>query len=168
MEWIPFEVHADTPPEGTLLSDMFPGTDFTRFYPKLAKRSGVPDLPFGVVTRLVNSRLSLKAMMLLRDTDIFPVFHENMFRAHFAEERNISLPETIIDVARASGLNDSQKLEAMLAAGGDPPGFADAVKLSRQFLITGVPAFIINDTHRLVGVQPLEQFRETLHRLNLI
>jgi predicted DsbA family dithiol-disulfide isomerase len=144
---------------------MFPGTDFTRFYPKLAKRSGVPGLPFGPVSRLVNSRLSLKAMMFLRETDIFPLFHENMFRAHFAEERNISLPETILDVARASGLKDSQKLQETLASGEDSPEFAAAVKLSRQYGITGVPAFIINDEHRFVGVHPLEQFRDILRRL---
>ena len=148
-----------------MLTDMFPGTNFAKFYPKLAQRSGVPGLPFGSVLRLVNSRLSLKAMMLLRDKEFFPVFHENMFRAHFAEERNISLPETILDVARASGLDDSQQLEAMLASGDDPPGFADTVRLSRQAGISGVPAFIIDDAYRVVGVQPLEQFREILHRL---
>ena len=161
-------MHPETPAEGALLTDMFPGTNFAKFYPKLAQRSGVPDLPFGSVLRLVNSRLSLKAMMFLRNAEVFPVFHENMFRARFAEERNISLPETIIDVARTSGVNDVSELEAMMASGEEPPGFAAAVKLSRQSGITGVPAFIINDAHRIVGVQPLEQFREILHRLNYI
>jgi len=145
---------------------MFPGTDFARFYPKLARRSGVPDLPFGHVSRLVNSRLSLKAMMFLRDTDVFPAFHENMFRAHFAKEQNISFPETIIDVARDSGVSNVSELKAVIDSSEDQPGFAAAVKLSRQSGITGVPAFIIDDTHRIVGVQPLEQFREILHRLN--
>ena len=151
-----------------MLTDMFPGTDFARFYPKLARRSGVPDLPFGSVTRLVNSRLSLKVMMFLRNSDVFPVFHENMFRAHFAEERNISLPETIIDVARASGVNDVSGLEAIMASREDTPEFTAAVQLSRQNGITGVPAFIVDDAYRIVGAQPLEQFRETLRRLKQI
>ena len=78
------------------------------------------------------------------------------------------MPETIIDVARDSGISNISELKAMIASSEDPSGFAAAVKLSRQSGITGVPAFIIDDTHRIVGVQPLEQFRETLHRLNYI
>lgn len=148
-----------------LLTDMFPGTIFDKFYRKLARQSGVPDLPFGHAERLDNSGLALEAAEFAKETDAFNLFHENLFRAHFVEEKNISHLQTILGVAGASGL-DTAALEKALSE----RIFAAKVRTFKDLAcregINGVPTFIINDAHRLVGAQPLEGFRDLLKRLD--
>jgi predicted DsbA family dithiol-disulfide isomerase len=165
IEWLPFEVHPETPPEGKLLTDMFPGTIFEKFYRKLARQSGVPDLPFGHAERLDNSGLALEASEFAKETNDFDLFHENLFRAHFVEEKNISRLQTILDVADVSGL-DVPALETAL----HDRKFAAKVSAFKDLAcregINGVPTFIINDVHRLVGTQPLDGFRNLLKRLD--
>jgi predicted DsbA family dithiol-disulfide isomerase len=165
IEWLPFEVHPETPPEGKLLTDMFPGTIFEKFYRKLARQSGVPDLPFGNAERLDNSGLALEAAEFAKETNAFELFHENLFRAHFVEEKNISHLRTLRDVAGASGLDTSALEKALLER-----KFAAKVSAFKDMAcregINGVPTFIINNTHRLVGAQPLEGFRNLLKRLD--
>lgn len=164
LEWIPFEVHPETPPQGTLLTDMFPGTLFEKFYRKLARQSGVPDLPFGRAERLDNSGLALEASEFAKQTAAFDVFHDRLFRAHFVEEKNISLMQTILDAGTASGLDVTSLEEALTER--KYASRLDAFKdMACREGINGVPTFILNDTHRLVGTQPLERFREILKRL---
>ena len=144
---------------------MFPGTIFEKFYRKLARQSGVPELPFGRAERLDNSSMALKAAEFAKSTDSFDHFHNNLFRAHFVEEKNISRLETILGVAVASGL-DTQALETAL----QNHEFTEIVNYYKDTAcregISGVPTFIVNDRHRLVGAQPLDGFRNYLKQLN--
>ena len=144
---------------------MFPGTIFEKFYRKLARQSGVPDLSFGKAERLDNSGLALKAAEFAKGTDSFDHFHDSLFRAHFVEEKNISRLETILDVAVASGL-EAQALETAL----QKHKFTEIITRYKEMAcregISGVPTFIVNDRHRLVGAQPLDGFRNYLKQLN--
>ena len=144
---------------------MFPGTIFEKFYRKLARQSGVPDLPFGRAERLDNSGLALEAAEFAKGTDAFDHFHDNLFRAHFVEEKNISRLETILGVAVASGL-DAQALETAL----QEHEFTKIITCYKDMAcregISGVPTFIVSDRHRFVGAQPLDGFRNFLKRLN--
>ena len=163
LEWIPFEVHPETPPQGVLLTDMFPGTLFDKFYRKLARQSGVPDLPFGRAERLDNSGLALEASEFAKQTAFFDVFHDRLFRAHFVEEKNISLMQTILDVAASCGLDKAALEEALTER--KYASRIDAFKnMACREGINGVPTFIVNERHRLVGAQPLDRFREFLKR----
>ncbi len=165
LEWIPFEVHPEAPPQGALLTDMFPGTLFEKFYRKLARQSGVPDLPFGRAERLDNSGLALEASEFAKQTAAFDVFHDRLFRAHFVEEKNISLMQTILDVGKASGLDITSLEEALTER--KYASRIDAFKnMACREGVNSVPTFILNGTHRLVGTQPLEGFREFLKRLD--
>lgn len=144
---------------------MFPGTIFEKFYRKLARQSGVPDLPFGKAERLDNSRLALEAAEFAKGNASFDRFHDGLFRAHFVEEQNISRLKTILDVGAATGV-DTPALEAALRR----HEFTDKINYYKDMAcregISGVPTFIINNSHRLVGTQPLEEFRNWLKRLN--
>lgn len=144
---------------------MFPGTIFEKFYRKLARQSGVPDLPFGRAERLDNSGLALEAAEFAKETKAFDLFHDNLFRAHFVEEKNISRLETILDVAGASGI-DTTAMEKALSERKFTTKTGAFKEMACREGIDGVPTFIINDTHRLVGAQPLEGFRNFLNRMN--
>lgn len=144
---------------------MFPGTIFEKFYRKLARQSGVPDLPFGRAERLDNSGLALEAAEFAKGSGSFDGFHDNLFRAHFVEEKNISRLQTILDIAGVSGL-DVQALKTSLTKHELLNKISVLKDMACREGISGVPTFIINNTHRLVGAQPLEGFRNFLNRLN--
>jgi len=144
---------------------MFPGTIFEKFYRKLARQSGVPELPFGRAERLDNSRLALEAAEHVKDTPIFDLFHDNLFRAHFVEEKNISRLQTVLDIAATSGL-DATALEIALKSRKYAPQVDTYKDMACRQGINGVPTFIINNAYRLVGTQPLDNFRLLLKRYN--
>lgn len=144
---------------------MFPGTIFEKFYRRLARESGVPELPFGHAERLDNSGLALEAAEFAKETPVFDFFHDNLFRAHFFEEKNISRLQTVLDIAAASGL-DTTALEVALKSRKYAPQVDTYKDMACGQGINGVPTFIINNAYRLVGTQPLEDFRSLLKRFN--
>jgi predicted DsbA family dithiol-disulfide isomerase len=147
---------------------MFPGTIFEKFYRKLARQSGVPDLPFGRAERLDNSGMALASFLFARETapaTVVDRFHDALFRAHFVEEQNISQVKTVLAIATACGL-DAPGLETSLQTRKYFRELDDCGNEARQKGINSVPTFIVNGRHRLVGTQPLEGFREFLQKIN--
>ncbi len=87
-------------------------------------------------------------------------FHTAVFKAYFADGKNISDVSVLVELASSVGLpadeaNDVLKTRAFKAA-------VDADwALSREKSITAVPTSVLNQ-HRLVGAQPYEAFEELM------
>jgi len=71
--------------------------------------------------------------------------------------------QTILDVAASCGLDKAALEEALTER--KYASRIDAFKnMACREGINGVPTFIVNERHRLVGAQPLDRFREFLKR----
>jgi predicted DsbA family dithiol-disulfide isomerase len=117
-------------------------------------RMAAEGLPYGERTRTYNSRL---AQELGKWADTRPggaAIHDALFRAYFAEARDISRPEVLLDVAERAGLPREGAREVL-----EQRTFRDAVdadwELARRYGITGVPTFVAG-RHAVVGAQPYE------------
>ncbi len=84
---------------------------------------------------------------------------EALFRGYFAEGRDISTRQTLIDVVADAGLDRHQAEEA-LTRGEGMEAIKEAGELSQHFRVDGVPFFIINGKITLGGAQPPEAFLE--------
>ena len=158
------EIHPETPPEGVLLSVRLPGIDWDGMYQNLRRSGAQYGIAFGDVKLLSNSRLSLEAGEYARDHGRFDEYHEEIFRAYFTAVKDIGRMDVILDAARSAGL-DAEALQAALKKGLYRDRLQAAQQESERYGVTGVPAFIIEDQYKIVGAQPLEVFRETLHGL---
>ena len=114
---------------------------------------------FGNRTLLSNSRPALMASEFARDNGQYHSFHENIFYAYFTEGLDIGNLEVIAAVAEKSGLDKKEAL-GTVKDGRYVARLDEARKEAQLIGLTGVPTFIINNKHKIVGAQPIETFRD--------
>jgi predicted DsbA family dithiol-disulfide isomerase len=162
--WVSYELHPETPPQGMLLSERFKGYDLSGFYDQLRARGKETGIVFGNHTLLSNSRLALQASEYARDQGKHCDFHENMFQAYFTECLDIGNLDVIALVASKSGIDETKIIDAV-KDGRYVPRLISAREEGQLINLTGVPTFIVEGKHKLVGAQPLEVFRNLLDKV---
>lgn len=154
-------MHPETPEQGLTLEELFAGRnmDIPGVLAGLKRVADELGLPWGDRQRTYNSRLAQELGKWAEGKGRGDEFHMAVFRAYFAEGRNIAKREVLADLATAVGLPKEEAGEAL-----ESRRFKAAVdedwSLSREWGITAVPTFVINQD-RVVGAQPykvLEQF----------
>ena len=164
IEWVHFPLHPETPAEGRALSALFGGRDADRKarHEQMKARMAAEGLPYGERTMTYNSRL---AQELGKWADTQPggeAIHDAFFRAYFVEARDISDTDVMLDIVKSAGLSVDAAREVL-----DKRTFKDAVdedwKLSRQYGITGVPTFVV-DNRGVVGAQPYETLEQLVKK----
>jgi predicted DsbA family dithiol-disulfide isomerase len=134
------------------------------FYDQLRRRGKETGVIFGNRTVLSNSRLALEASEYARDMDKYDAFHENTFHAYFTEGLDIGIPDVLAAVAKKSGLDDIDMRKA-LKDGCYSKRLDEARKEGQAINLTGVPTFIINAKHKIVGAQPIGVFRDLFQEI---
>jgi predicted DsbA family dithiol-disulfide isomerase len=157
VEWSPFELHPETPPEGRVRQPR-PGANRAEEVARAA----------GLVLRSppisANSRLALEASEFAREAGAaaFDRFHRAVFRAYFEDGRNIGDREVLVDIARAAGLDG----DALLSALTDRRYRAvvdEGIQWAAASGLTSTPTFIFDDRFEQV-MQRLGMERRTAER----
>ena len=112
-EWLSFEIHPETPPEGVLLTEHLSHIDWDEMYTGLRKSGKEYNIEFGGVTILANSRKAFEASEFAREQGKYDELHEGLFYAYFTEVRNIGDEDVIMDVASKEGLDTSALKQAL-------------------------------------------------------
>ncbi|MFP5578972.1 MAG: DsbA family protein [Acidimicrobiia bacterium] len=91
--------------------------------------------------------------------------HERLFRAYFTEGANIADPANLVDWAVEVGADRELAGEAVATGAGRDAVAADLEgAAARQ--ITGVPAFVVEDSYVIPGAQDVETIRTLLTRMH--
>ena len=168
IEWIAFPLHPDTPPEGRSLQDLFAGRniDIPQMLARLKQVARDLDLPFGDRKMTYNSRLAQELGKWAEQMGKGDAFHDAVFRAYFADGRNIADVNILADVAASVGLN-AKEASAILSA----RTFKEAVDTdwtrAYQSGVTAVPTFLMNG-QTLVGAQPFSALENFMLQSNVI
>jgi predicted DsbA family dithiol-disulfide isomerase len=162
-EWLPFEIHPETPPEGVLLTASLPHIDWDGMYRNLRKSGERFGIKFGNVRLLSNAGMSLAAGEFARDCGGFEAYHEAIFNIYFTQARDIGSWEAVREAAEAAGL-DTAELKKALDAGRYRQRLAAVTGEAHRRGINSAPTFIINNTYAIVGAQPVGVFRDALIR----
>ena len=162
--WIGYELHPETPPEGVLLSERFKGYDISQMFDNLRLRGKEFGIVFADRTILSNSRLSLEASEYAREMGKYEHFHDRVFHAYFTEALDIGNAKILCDIATGCGLDASDMMHA-LNDGCYKLRLDEAKKEGLKIQLTGVPTYIINDTHKIVGAQPEKVFTDILDKI---
>lgn len=163
-EWLPYEIHPDTPPEGVLWKDYFPGMNPEAFFRKLDQRGKKRGNRFGSQPLMSNSRAALEAGEYAKEKGSYEPYHQAIFRAFFSDCQDIGKREVILQAAAQAGL-DRDELAAALDAKTYLPRLQMATQSARQQGISGVPGFVIPGHGLISGAQPYESFRRIFARL---
>ena len=134
------------------------------FYDQLRRRGKEAGIIFGNRAILSNSKLALEASEYARDMGKYNAFHENIFHAYFTEELDIGNLDVLAALAKKSSLDDTD-LRKALKDGRYSKRLEQARKEAQTINLTGVPTFIINAKHKIVGAQPIDVFRDLFHEM---
>ncbi len=160
-EWLAYQLRPETPEEGILLTTLFPGADLTQRYESL-NRAGEPyGIHFAHLERVRNSQSALEAAEYAKDVGKFHEFHERVFHAYFTELQDIGNVELLAAWAQEIGMDAGPLLDA-LKTGMYKERLEEAHRSAAANTITAVPTFIIEDSIKLVGAQPINVFKQKL------
>jgi predicted DsbA family dithiol-disulfide isomerase len=164
VHWRAFPLHPETPEQGFTLQELFAGRDIDIPSVMARLRSAADELglDWGDREKTFNSRLAQELGKWAEVKGKGNQFHMAVFRAYFAEGKNIALVEELSEIASTVGL---PRKEAQKVIGGR--SFKESVdadwKLSREWGITAVPTFVI-DQKGLVGARPYKELEEFLRK----
>ena len=156
MQWVHFPLHPETPHEGRTLEDLFAGRflNLPQLIAKLKKVAEENGLPFGERTMTFNSRLAQELGKWAEENGKGDAYHDDVFRAYFADGKNIAETEVLIDIVQKVGLPEQEARRAI-----ENRSYRQAVdedwSQSARAGVTAVPTFRV-DGRTLTGAQPYE------------
>ena len=163
-EWLPFEIHPDTPPEGVRWKDYFPGMNLEAFFRQLDDRGQKMDVRFGPQPLMSNSRMAMQAGEFAKDHGHYDPYHETVFRAFFTDCKDIGDRSVILEIVRYVGL-DAAALDAALASNLYLRRLQKTTSEAKANGISAAPTFVIDGYGTISGAQSIDTFRRILRRV---
>ena len=161
VRWRAFPLHPETPEAGLLMKEIYAARiiDMPQAMARLKRVAEELGLPLGERKKTYNSRLAQELGKWAETQGKGDEFHDAVFRAYFADGKNIAKTSVLAGLAKAVGLPEKEAREALKMR-----TFQEAVdsdwELAYQMGISSVPTFVL-DHEAVVGAQPykiLEQF----------
>jgi predicted DsbA family dithiol-disulfide isomerase len=166
LEWRPFYLYWDTPPEGRELPDRVKQARASGSEERLSELARMHGLRFVSTKRIYNTRLAHEATEYARDHGKGNEFHKVVFRKVYAESGDISQWDVLRSAAQEVGLNADELQRAVES--GDYTAIVEAqVKRAYQIGVSGVPTYVINERYAVVGAQPYEVFVNAIDQIIL-
>jgi predicted DsbA family dithiol-disulfide isomerase len=161
VEWRPFYLYFDTPPEGRDLPDHVKRARASGSEERLRAIASSYGMEFVSTKRIHNTRLAHESTEYAREHGRGNEFHKVLFRKVYAEGGDPSQWDVLRSVAEEVGLNademqENVENEKYMAT------VVDQVRWAYQIGITGVPTYVINNRYAIVGAQPYEVFKQVL------
>jgi len=164
VEWRPFYLRPDTPPEGMELPDYIKQGRANGSEERLRSMANMYGMEFKSTERIYNTRLAHEATEYAREHGKGLEFHKIVFRLVYAEGKDLSQWDVLRSAAQEAGLDD-EAMQRDVESGRYTEFVSQQVQEAYQIGVSGVPTYVINDRYALVGAQPYEVFKQTLAKI---
>ena len=164
VEWRPFYLRADTPPEGMELPEYIKRARDNGSEERLRSMAASYGMEFRSTERIYNTRLAHEATEYAREHGKGNDFHKVIFRLVYAEGKDIGKWDVLRSAAEEVGLN-TEEMQSDVENEKYTANVAEQVQWAYQIGVSGVPTYVINDRYALVGAQPYEVFKNALIRI---
>ena len=173
IEWHPFQLNPDMPREGmdrkAYLNAKFGGAErATEIYGRIAEAAKAAGLEKVNLDGIQRTPSTLDAHRLIhwagvegRQTAVVT----RLFKAYFEDGRDIGDRDVLLDIAEGTGL-DRAMIERLLDGEADLEDIRARDAHARERGVTGVPTFVIANTHVVPGAQPPELWKKVLEELS--
>jgi predicted DsbA family dithiol-disulfide isomerase len=153
VHWTAFPLHPETPQDGRSLEDLFAGRpiNIPEMLAHLRKTADQLGLPFGDRQMTFNSRRAQELGKWAEACGTGDAFHRAVFKAYFADGRNLARIPVLMDIAQSVDL-DPDEARTVLETQRYQAAVDRDWQRSRSMGITAVPTFVMNNQH-LVGAQ---------------
>jgi predicted DsbA family dithiol-disulfide isomerase len=164
VEWRPFYLRPDTPPEGMELPDYVKQARTNGSEERLRSMANSYGMDFKSTEWVYNTRLAHEATEYAREHGKALEFHKIVFRLVYADGKDISQWDVLRSAAQEAGLN-GEAMQRDVESGKYTQFVSQQVQDAYQIGVSGVPTYVINDRYALVGAQPYEVFKNALKQV---
>ncbi len=164
VEWRPFYLYFDTPPEGRELPDYVKRARANGSEERLASIARSHGMEFRSTERIYSTRVAHEATEYAREHGKGNEFHKIVFRLVYAEGKDISQWNVLRSAAQEAGL-DGDAMQRDVENEKYKTNVEEQVRWAYQIGVTGVPTYVINDRYAVVGAQPYEVFTNALEQI---
>ena len=164
LEWRPFYLYFDTPPEGRELPERVKQARAQGSEERLKQIAASYGMDFVSTQRIYNTRLAHEATECARVHGAGNDFHKVLFRKVYAEGQDPSQWDVLRSAAEEVGL-DADEMQREVEAEKYMADVVDKVRWAYQIGVTGVPTYVINNRYAIVGAQPYEVFKGALEQI---
>ena len=164
MQWLPFDLHPEYPPEGIARSqlDRRYGEESQRRTREMIEAAAIQYNPPPDV--VPNSQKALQVTELARDRGLHEPVHTRLMHAYWSEAKNIGDESTLLDLVSEAGL-DRAEAESALAEGRYAPRVEASTLEANQHGIHAIPAFVLDGRLLILGAQPEQIFERAVDEL---
>jgi predicted DsbA family dithiol-disulfide isomerase len=161
---LPYELHPETPSEGVAIR---PNGRRAEVFERVGAECEAVGLPFRLPARSPNTRAVLEVAEVVRRTEpaAFPALHRSLFRAHFADRRDIADPAVVDELIEAAGA-DAERARAVVATGAAAAMIGASTAQAAAHDVTGTPAFLLGERLLVPGVQPRPSLERWIAKLS--
>lgn len=171
IEWHPFMLNPSMPPEGMdrreyMEAKFGPAEGIVKAYLPVQQAAEAAGLPFDL-SRITRTPSTLDAHRLIHWAGLEgrqSAVVSALFRAYFAEGRDIGDRAVLADLAQAAGM-DRAVVARLLDSGADADDIRARDADIRARGLQGVPGFLIGRRYLLSGAQPAETWLNILDQL---
>jgi len=164
VEWHPFYLYFDTPPEGRELPEHVLRARAGGSEERLKQIASQYGMPFRSTDRIYNTRLAHEATEYAREHGKANAFHRALFRRVYAEGEDPSQWGVLRETAEEVDL-DAEELQLRVERGAYTETVENQVRSAYHIGVTGVPTYVINHRYAIVGAQPYEVFKSALGQI---
>ncbi len=171
VRWRPFRLDATIPPEGIdrqeYLDKKFGREKAIEMYTQIQETGEVEGIVFAF-DRITRSPNTLNAHRVIRWAEVGEqqdAVVERLFELYFTEGEDIGETSVLLDAAR-EGQMDMDFIEEVLATDRDIDEVEKEIALAHELGVQGVPTFVIDQQHILVGAQSAEFLADALVQIS--
>ena len=164
VEWRPFYLYFDTPPEGRDLPDYVKRARANGSEERLRSMANANGMEFESTERIFNTRIAHEATEYAREHGKGNEFHKVVFRKVYAEKQDISNWDVLRSATEEVDLN-ADEMQREVEGEKYKVNVEEQVKWAYQVGVTGVPTYVINDRYAVVGAQSYEVFKNALTQI---
>ncbi len=167
IEWVPFELHPDTPPEGQVRDEELKRRQ-AGMRDRIETLAEAESLPLQTNQYRSNAHHTLEAGEWARErgSTTFDAVHRAIFHAYFAAGKNVSTIDQVVEAIEAAEI-DTTGLRGALEDGTYRQRVDELTQLARQNGINGTPTYIMEDQFVISGAQEWTVFEDVLTRLGV-
>jgi predicted DsbA family dithiol-disulfide isomerase len=129
---------------------------------QMAKEVG---LDFQMDTMILTNTFDAHRLTMYAKTQgLMKEMTDRILRAYFTESKHIGNHETLTELAVEVGLNRDEVAEMLVSDKMTDVVRADE-QMAKEYGVTGVPFFLINNKYALTGAQPTDSFVQALRQI---
>jgi len=164
VEWLPFELHPEAPPEGIPREAYFGRSRSQAMHDHLRTVAGEVGLKMESRDVIINSRRALGAAEFAREHGKYEEMHHALFKAHWELTGKLEDVDDLVRIGEEVGL-DGPALREAIEDGRYEQLLDDTRHQAESVGINAIPAHVFGGRYLVVGAQPYDVFQQVLARI---